>query len=106
MNNLIKTYIGFSIKSRSVIIGQDQLKKNKSKVYLIIYCKTASQNLKDLALRLGEKYGCNTLCLDENLQEYTNIQGCKILGLKNSSLSEAILKVAENKNEIGENNGK
>lgn len=95
MNKLIKTYIGFSLKSRSVIIGQDQLKSSKSKVELIIYCSTASNNLKDLAVRLSEKYKCNNLCLDSELENYTSIQGCKIIGITNSSLANAIMAQAK-----------
>lgn len=105
MNKLIKTYLGFSIKSRAIVIGQDRLKATKDKMYLIIYCSTASQNLKDLSFRLAEKCKCKSICLDETLENYTSLEGCKVLGLTNSSLAEAILKVAENKQE-GEINGK
>ena len=106
MNKLIKTYLGFSIKSRAIVIGQDRLKASKDKIYLVIYCTTASQNLKDLGIRMAEKHKCKALCLDENLQDYTNLDGCKVLGLTNSSLAEAIIKVAGNKQNMGETNGK
>ena len=106
MNKLIKTYLGFSIKSRGIVIGQDRLKASKDKIYLIIYCTTASQNLKDLAVRLADKNKCKLISLDETLQDYTSLEGCKILGLTNSSLAEAIIKVAENKQNMGETNGK
>ena len=96
MNKLIRTYIGFSLRSRAVVIGQDRLKASKDKIHLIIYCNTASQNLKDLAIRLAQKHKCKTFSLDENLETYTNLEGCKIIGLTNSSLAEAIIKVAEN----------
>ena len=105
MNKLIKTYLGFCIKSRVIVIGQDRLKANKGKIYLIIYCNSASQNLKDLAKRMADKYNCKAICLDTTLQDYTNLDGCKIVGLTNMSLAEAILKVAENQDK-GENNGK
>ena len=105
MNKLIRTYLGFSIKSRGIVIGQDRLKANNGKIHLIIYCKSASQNLKDLAMRMADKYECKAICLDESLQNYTSIDGCKIVGLTNISLAQAILKVIENQNE-GEHNGK
>lgn len=104
MNKLIKTYIGFCIKSRSIVVGQDRLKANKDKIYLILYCSSASQNLIDLSVRLAEKYNCKCIKLD-NLQEYTNIESCKVVGLSNQSLAQAIIKVL-NSQEIGENNGK
>ncbi len=95
MNKLIKTYIGFSIKSKSVVIGQDRLKETKDKISLIVYCNTASQNLKDLILRLSEKFNCKAIMLDDDLELYTSILGCKVLGITNKSLADAIIKVVE-----------
>lgn len=97
LNKLIKTYLGFCIKSRAIVIGQDRLKAHSGKIDLIIYCSTASQNLKDLAIRLGERFDCKTICLDEPLEDYSSIEGCKILGITNKSLADQIVKVADNK---------
>lgn len=106
MNKLIKTYLGFCIKSRSIVIGQDRLKVSKEKIYLIVYCNTASQNLKDLISRLSDKFKCKALMLDENLEQYTSIIGCKVLGITNQSLAEQIIKVVESEKNRGEFNGK
>ena len=95
LNKLVKTYLGFSIKSGAVVIGQDRLKVTKDKIHLILYCASGSQNLKDLALRLAERYSCKAICVDD-LEGYTSKQGCKLIGLTNNSLAEAIIKVAEN----------
>lgn len=103
MNKLIKTYLGFSIKSRAIVIGQDRLKQTKDNVYLLVYCDTASTNLKDLVKRLGERFKCEVLCLDEKLEDYTSIKGCKALGVTNKSLADNIIKVANGKGEV---NGK
>lgn len=105
MNKLIRTYLGFCIKSRAIVIGQDRLKVDKGKIYLIVYCSTASQNLKDLILRLATKFKCKAIML-QDMESYTNISGCKVLGLTNESLANAIIKVAENNQETGEVNGK
>lgn len=96
LNKLIRTYLGFSVKSRAIVIGQDRLKETRDKVHLIVYCPTASQNLKDLATRLADKFKCKALLMDEKLEDYTSIEGCKVLGLTNPSLAEAIIKVAGN----------
>lgn len=105
MNKLIRTYLGFSIKSKSVVIGQDRLKDTKENIQLIVYCATASQNLKDLIARLADKFKCKALLLDEKLEQYTSISGCKVMGLTNKSLAEQIIKVAKSE-KIGEVNGK
>ncbi|MBQ7797726.1 MAG: hypothetical protein IJ371_01230 [Clostridia bacterium] len=97
MNKLIKTYLGFCIKSRSIVIGQDRLKVSKDKIHLIVYCSTASQNLQDLIVRMCDKFKCKSILMDEKLEDYTNITGCKVLGITNKSLADQIIKVAENK---------
>ena len=80
-----------------MVIGQDRLKVSKDKIHLIVYCSTASQNLKDLVTRLCDRFKCKALMLDEKLEDYTNIQGCKVLGITNKSLADQIIKVAENR---------
>ena len=97
MNKLIKTYLGFCIKSRAIVIGQDRLKVAKDKIHLIVYCMTASQNLKDLVGRLADKFKCKALVLNNTLEEYTNIKGCKVMGITNQSLAEQIIRVVDNK---------
>ena len=97
LNKLIKTYLGFCIKSRSIVIGQDRLKANKDTIHLIVYCHTASQNLKDLVERLAEKFKCKALLMDEKLEDYTSIEGCKVMGITNKSLADQIIKVADKK---------
>ena len=97
LNKLIKTYLGFCIKSRAIVIGQDRLKANKEQIHLIVYCSTASQNLKDLVERLADKFKCKALLLDEKLEDYTSIEGCKVMGITNKSLADQIIKVADKK---------
>lgn len=97
LNRLIKTYLGFCIKSRAIVIGQDRLKANKEPIHLIVYCSTASQNLKDLVERLADKFKCKALLLDEKLEDYTSIEGCKVMGITNKSLADQIIKVADKK---------
>ena len=98
MNKLIKTYLGFSIKSRAIVIGQDRIKVYKDKIHLIVYCPTATQNLKDLIGRMSEKFKCSAVLMDEKLEDYTGIEGCKVLGLTNKSLADAIIKITDNDN--------
>ena len=69
-----------------------------------MYCPSSSQNLKDLAVRLSQKFKCKAFEVDEVLESYVSIEGCKIIGLTSESLANAIIKVAEEG--VGENNGK
>ena len=105
MNKLVKTYLGFCIKSRAIVIGQDRLKVSKDKICLIVYCPSASQNLKDLVDRLGDKFKCKVIVMDSVLEDYTSIKGCKVMGITNQSLAEQIIKVMD-KQDLREVNGK
>ena len=97
LNRLIKTYLGFCIKSRAIVIGQDRLKVSKEQIHLIVYCSSASQNLKDLVNRLADKFECRAILMDAPLEEYTSIEGCKVMGITNKSLADQIIKVADKK---------
>ena len=93
--NKIKTYLGLCVKSRGLVIGQDSLKKFKKSIDLLVVSPTASQNLIDLAIRLKDKFKC--LCIKTNLalEDLVSIEGCKIVGITNSSLAQAILTQTE-----------
>ena len=76
--NKISSYIGFAIKSRKILIGQSKIKQNKEKqIYCIIICKTATENLRNLAKNVANKNNCCVIEID-NLQEITHLQDIKI----------------------------
>lgn len=87
----IKSYLGLCVKSGGVVIGQDRLKQNNKKIYLIVLSPTATQNLKDLSFRLSEKFDCDLVITNTVLEDLICKQGCKLVGITNQSLAEAIL---------------
>ena len=87
----IKSYLGLCVKSGGVVIGQDRLKQNTKKIYLLVLSPTATQNLKDLSFRLSEKFGCELIMTNSVLEELICKTGCKIVGITNNSLADAIL---------------
>lgn len=87
----IKSYLGLCIKSGGVVIGQDRLKQNSKKIYLLIVSPTATQNLKDLSFRLSEKFGCDLIITNSVLEDLICKAGCKFVGITNESLAGAIL---------------
>ena len=86
----IISYIGFARKSNNIIIGQSLLKSSTKQVYLIMLCSTASNNLKDLAHNVANRYDCSIITTD-NLDELTNLNGVKIIGITDNNLSKAII---------------
>lgn len=102
----LKSYLGLSVKSGSVVIGQDRLKKNKSKLYALILSQNATDNLTDLAIRLAEKFDCELIQTNELLENLIHISGCKFVGITNQSLAEAILKQNTEWKNLRRENGK
>lgn len=88
--NKIKSYLGLCVKSNGIIIGQDRLKQAKKNPCLIVLSPNATDNLKDLAIRLGEKFHCKVLITYTILEELINISNCKIVGIVNINLAKAI----------------
>ena len=96
MNKII-SYIGFANKSNNLVIGQTPIKRCVKKLYLILVCNTASDNLKNLAKNTAIKHECEVIITKPNLSELANLKDIKIIGLTDENLSKAII---ENKEKI------
>ena len=89
MNKII-SYLGFAQKSNNIVTGQTALKKSNKQFNLIIVCKSASENLKNLAKNLANKHECEYVVL-EGLDNLLHLKDIKIVGLTEKNLSKAIL---------------
>lgn len=89
--NKIKTYIGFAIKAKKLISGQSLIKHTKEKLYLILVCSTASENLVNLAENVANKNQCEVIVSKVLLESVSNIKDIKILGITDESLAKAII---------------
>lgn len=87
----IKSYLGLCIKSGAVVIGQDKLKATKKYPKLLVLSPNATQNLKDLTIRLMDKFHCDCIITNQNLEELISIPNCKLLGVTNPNLATAIV---------------
>ena len=96
MNKII-SYLGFAKKSNNCVTGQTALKKCQKKLYLVLVCDTASENLKNLAKNLGNKHNCQTIISKVELSTLINQIDIKIVGITDENLSKAII---ENKERI------
>ena len=87
----IQGLISISKKAGYLIVGTDNLKGYSQKLYLVLYEKESGRNLVKTAQSLK---GPNTAVYElENLFDYTNITGCKIVAIKNKGLSDQIQKL-------------
>ncbi len=94
MNKII-SYIGFAIKAKKIIIGQSHLKRTDKKIYLILVCHTASDNLINLAKNLSIKNNCDFIITKCKLEDLTKIYSVKIIGITDENLSKAIIENKE-----------
>ena len=94
MNKIIR-YIGFAIKAKKVIVGQSHLKRTDKRLFLILVCSSASENLINLAKNLALKNGCDFIITKQKLDTLTNINDVKIIGITDENLSKAIIENKE-----------
>ena len=86
----IISFIGFAKKANKIVIGQSSLKRYQNKIYLIMVCNTASNNLKDLAKNLAHKHSCEYIETKIPLEDLAKLSGIKILGITDENLAKGI----------------
>lgn len=84
----ISGYLNISRKAGYLIIGGEKLKGYNKKLYLVLYDIDAQKNTLKVVEELKNKN--ISVFAVENLEEFTGIKNCKIIGLKNKDLSEII----------------
>ncbi len=95
MNNKLKTFIGFAIRSKKYKIGGNAINTIK-KAHLIIVCKSAGESTVKLANKFGKRFNCKVYqTKNENLDEYTFIANGKVMAVTDFMLAKAILENAE-----------
>jgi len=86
-----ETFIGFSIRARKFRIGMNAINTLK-RVELIIVCKTASENSKLEADKMGKRFHCRVIqTMDKSLEQITLRENAKVMAITDKALSKAIL---------------
>ena len=89
--NKIRSYIGFAIKSNSILMGQSKIKHYNKQIDLIVLSNDATDNLKNLAKNVAIKKQCNTIILNCKLEDLINTSNIKIIAITNLDLANGIL---------------
>ncbi len=89
----IKGLINISNKAGYLIIGADNLKGYKKKLYLILRSSDSGKNL----IKVSQEVQKNTNCIIEDVdceifKKIVVIDNCKIVGIKNKGISEEVIK--------------
>lgn len=87
----IDTYIRFAIKSRSIIYGIDNIKARIRQIKVIIADNTLSENSLDKARLLCSRNNIPLVLSEEELNKILNTNNCKIIGITNINMAQAIV---------------
>lgn len=90
-NNKFKSYIGFSIKSGSLIFGFDNIVTCKKKIKLIIVDDTTNMKNIEKLKRYASLVGCEIIKSNILIGELTSKENVKSIALVNIDLANAIL---------------
>ena len=91
----VETFIGFSIKSRSVTMGTNSIATIK-KAFLIITCDSASDGTKKIAESYARKFNCPLMISKPLLEDVVLKTNCKMIAITDANLAKTII---ENQNE-------
>lgn len=85
--NKVKTYLGFSIKSGSIIFGYDNIVKKINKAKLILLCSSANEKIEFNIKKLNKPtFKLKSVTLTELLDR----DNVKVVAIANESLAKAI----------------
>lgn len=97
MNSKLKTYLGFSIKSNQIVFGFDNLLETRKKVKLVLYDNTVNPKIEEkLKLLCDYKKWSLVKLENEKLGELVSRDNCKVVGLIDKNLADAVLKESVN----------
>lgn len=93
-NQKVKGYISIANKAGYLIIGSQRLENYKKKLYLLLIDDTATKNI----LKIADAFDGVEKIKISSLSELSQIQNCKILGVKNKGISDEIIKNLRSEN--------
>ena len=85
----IDVYIGFAIKSGKILFGIDNVKLSRKRIYLLLLCRTASDNLKKEAYRFAENKNIQLFETEETIESLTHKNNCKLAAILDENLAKA-----------------
>ncbi len=102
-----QTFIGFAVRTGRFKIGVNAVQTLK-KAYLVLVCKSASENTKKDAQKLAKRFNAPLMeTVDVMLEELTFRENAKVMAVSDKALAQAIIDNSE-KNMIaslGDKNG-
>ena len=92
ISNKLRGYLGLLKKGDYLVIGADNLKVYRKKLYMIIVPANCSKNINKVSMNVASKYDVPIIELSvDDLGESIGMNSCKILGVRNKGFCDAIL---------------
>ena len=92
--NKVKGYINIANKAGYLIIGSDNLKYYKKKLYLILYAQNSGKDIQKIVMNCKTKLSAEIIEIEnQEFAKIVSIENCKIVGIKNLGISKEIIKV-------------
>ena len=90
MSKPVERLFPFVIRSRAYIAGRELLAKSKHDLQWILITTDISENSQDEIASQFSNYPIIKHFTSDDLQEFFNLNGCKVLGFKKGDLAKSI----------------
>lgn len=98
----LKSYLGFAIRSGKVIFGVDKLLESKKRPIVILICSTQNDKVTNKVIRYCYSNSITYYKLkDLVLGDIIGRDNCKVIGVIDTNLANAIKNEFQMENEIG-----
>jgi hypothetical protein len=80
----------FVLRTRSLLVGRDTLRRSKGKLHFILITRDLSENSRAQVLRDFEHYPVVQHYTETELKEFFGVKGTKVVGFTKSGLAQSI----------------
>lgn len=80
----------FVLRTRSLLVGRDTLRRSKGKLHFILITHDLSENSRAQVLRDFAHYPIIEHYLEADLEEFFGVKGTKVVGFAKSGLAQSI----------------
>ena len=93
LNNKLEALLGFAVKSGKIVFGFDNLCETRKNVKMVIYSPTTNEKVKQKLLLLCEHKHWKLVESIDNMENIIHRDNCKVVGILDTSMASAILKL-------------
>lgn len=87
----IESLLGFAVKAGKLVYGADSLETTRTRVYAVFTCSTASENTRQKVRKLTSAKRIPMVITKNELQYIVSRKNCKVIGVTDRQMAEAML---------------